>query len=220
MSRIIVALDGMDQHAMWNLASKLNGLVWGFKANDAILESGVKDLEWLTSFGKLFLDPKLLDIPNTVKNQVRRMVNSGADLITVHASGGQEMMTAAVQEGGNRILGVTVLTSMSDTEVGFVYSDLRSNVVGRLAHSAHKAGCWGVVCAPGDLAWVPQGCNTVVPGFRPHGLVKGDDQKNIGGGDDVKLATLVVVGRPITQAEDPVKAAVSINELLKKDEAA
>lgn len=221
MSRIIVALDGMKTEEMFNLANELRDKVWGFKVNDAILEGGVKNLEWLKDYGNIFLDPKLHDIPNTVKNQVRRMVDVGADLITCHTSGGLEMLQAAVEIGGDRILGVTVLTSLSDSDMYKVYGgdgggDLfRLDLVAKLASIAQQAACWGIVCAPTDLAYIPSEVRTVTPGFRPKGLLANDDQKHVGGADDAKKATLIVIGRPITQAENPSQAAGEINAQLE-----
>lgn len=214
MSRIIVALDGMTTEQMFELAVRLKGKVWGFKVNDAILENGVKSLEWLKDYGNLFLDPKLYDIPNTVKNQVRRMIDVGADLITCHISGGLEMLEAAVETGGDRILGVTVLTSMSHHDTNIIYKDSRAMLVAKMSILAKQTGCWGVVCAPTDLEYVANSLPTVTPGFRPAGLLANDDQKNVGGATEVQNSTLVVIGRPITQAFDPIIAVDEINAQL------
>jgi orotidine-5'-phosphate decarboxylase len=216
-SRIVVALDGMDGAEMFALVTRLRGRVWGWKVNDGLLDGGAASLEWLKGYGGLFLDPKLHDIPNTVHNQVRRLVVAGADLITCHASGGLEMLRAAVDAGGERILGVTALTSLGDDDLDRIYGVSRVGIVSNLAGIALDAGCWGVVCAAGDLVRVPAGLRTVVPGYRPQGLLPGDDQKVTGGSREVRGATLVVVGRPITRAADPVQVVDQINADLATD---
>jgi orotidine-5'-phosphate decarboxylase len=224
MSRIVVALDNMTAPQMLDLAKQLSGKVWGFKVNDALLEFGTSIIAQLKPFGKVFADPKLHDIPNTVANGVDRLVLAGADLITVHASGGVDMMWKAMEAGGPRILAVTILTSMTSQDIEAVYGvrdaafhddSVRHNMVARFAEMAMGANCWGVVCAAGDLPHVPAHIKTVVPGFRPKGLVAGDDQKNIGGFKEVKNATLVVVGRPITMAHDPVAVVDEFNKNLE-----
>jgi orotidine-5'-phosphate decarboxylase len=215
VSRVIVALDGMGPGPMFELARRLAGRVWGFKVNDGLLEGGAPGVSWLRDYGKLFLDPKLHDIPNTVRNQVRRLVDAGADLITCHASGGLEMLRAAVEAGGDRILGVTALTSLSGPDLDEVYGLGRAEVVFNLAGIARRAGCWGIVCAPTDLGVIGDGLRTVTPGYRPRGLLPDDDQKNVGGAAAVRGATLVVVGRPITGAADPVAATEEINAQLE-----
>lgn len=227
MSKIIVALDGLTIKGMMELVTALSGKVWGFKVNDMLVDQGCRIIQELKPHGKVFADVKLFDIPNTVANSVSRLVKAKADLITVHASGGSEMLKAAVENGKDRdgngvILAVTVLTSMSDEEMNLIYGGRyalerlnRTDIVGDLASIAQKAGVWGVVCAPGDIAHIPAGVRTVVPGFRPDGKVELDDQKNTGGFTDVEGANLIVVGRPITYANDPVAVAEAYNAVLE-----
>lgn len=223
MSKIVVALDGLDYNSAKSIVQTLEGQVWGFKVNDLLLEHGTSIISMLKHHGKVFADPKLFDIPNTVRNAVDRLVLAGADLITVHASGGIEMMWKAMEAGGPRILAVTVLTSMSPEDVEAVYGvrdaafhedSVRHNTVARLAEMAMGANCWGVVCAAGDLPHIPAGIHTVVPGFRPKGKIAGDDQKNIGGFKEVEKASLVVVGRPITMTGDPKAVVEQFNQAL------
>lgn len=175
---------------------------------------------------KVFLDLKLHDIPHQVKGAARAAALAGADLLTVHALGGSEMIAAAregveeaqAQTGAERtkIVAVTVLTSMDEAalaEVGIRESAAQE--VETLARMAVSSGADGIVCSPvevermrevlGEEAWI------VCPGVRPQGSDAGDQKrvatpaKAIADG-----ATLLVVGRPITQADDPVRACDGI----------
>jgi len=220
-SRIVVALDGMTRQQMLHLAEALLGRVWGFKVNDGLFDHGAAALSWLKEYGNLFLDAKLHDIPNTVRHQAKRLVDAGADLITCHASGGGEMLRAAVEAAPGRVLAITVLTSMSTDDLNLVYGGYeelrRQDVVRNLLEVARSADIWGVVCSPQDLDVLPHGVRAVTPGYRPRGqLDPRDDQKAIGGAREAARAALVVVGRPITQAADPVQAADAINAELNE----
>jgi orotidine-5'-phosphate decarboxylase len=165
----------------------------------------------------VFLDLKLHDIPTTVERAAARLADLGVGLLTVHASGGPAMVAAAVAGLGEagRILAVTVLTSMSDDDLAATNQPPAATQVPALAAMAVGAGAPGLVCAPRDLAAVRgavgSGVVLVVPGIRPAG--SGDD-------DHARAATpaaavadgadLLVIGRPITRAADPVAAADAI----------
>lgn len=205
---LIVALDGLTKTKSLEIASQLSGLVWGFKVNDLLLEEGFSILKDLKKFGNVFADPKLHDIPNTVKNCVRKLSDTGVSLITVHASGGQRMIEEAVSCCGSaEILSVTVLTSFSKEETKSVYGTIRTeDKVLELARLAEKAGTHGVVCSPEELPILTKEIKRVfflTPGIR---LSKSkDDQvrvmtpieaKNLG-------ARYIVVGRPITESPNP-----------------
>ena len=97
--KIIVALDGISEKEALRMAKILKGRVWGFKVNDLLFEDG-RIIAKLKKFGNVFADAKLHDIPNTVGNSVARLSRAGADMITVHGSGGIEMMKAAKQSAG------------------------------------------------------------------------------------------------------------------------
>ena len=98
-SKIIVALDGLTVKGALRIGKILSGKVWGFKVND-LLFTNVEIIRKLKKFGKIFADAKLHDIPNTVGNSVKKLSKAGADLITVHASGGVEMMKVAKKTEG------------------------------------------------------------------------------------------------------------------------
>jgi orotidine-5'-phosphate decarboxylase len=174
----------------------------------------------------VFLDVKLHDIPNTVSGAVRSLARLGPAWITIHAAGGAAMVAAAreaAEEAGPdrpRILAVTVLTSLdasalADTGVsgGTVQQVLR---LGRLAMAA---GADGLVCSPREVTTIRDSLGDapvlVVPGVRPAGSAAGD-QARIATPDQVARdgADWIVVGRPITQAADPVAAARAIAQML------
>lgn len=222
-SRLIVALDGLERRQALDLSACLRDAVWGFKVNDLLVECGVEIVRALKPLGRVFADAKLHDIPHTVANGVRRLASAGADLITVHASGGTAMVQAAVSAAGRaKILAVTVLTSLSDADCDAIYHcDTRSAVLG-LANLAARAGAGGIVCSPHELERVRScegldGLLKVTPGIRPAAYGTPDDQRRtwspraaIQAGAD-----LLVVGRPITAAADPRQALEQIVEEIR-----
>jgi orotidine-5'-phosphate decarboxylase len=173
----------------------------------------------LAALGRpVFLDLKLHDIPNTVEGAARSAAGTGAQLLTVHASGGSAMVRAAVRGAGPgvRVLGVTVLTSLDAPaleEIGLTGPP--QDAVVRLAKLAVAAGAGGLVCSPHEVkavrAAVGPGPLLVVPGVRPAGSARGDQARvatpaaAVADGADV-----IVVGRPLREADDPVAAAQRI----------
>lgn len=218
MSRILVALDGMSVSQAIVLADKLQGYVHGFKFNDLLIDEGAASIVRLFHRrGAVMLDYKFHDIPNTVVNQVRHCAALGAEFVTVHASGGIEMMLAAVTEalhGHTKVLAITALTSLNDVACRCIYGTDARNCVRRLMDMANQSGVHGVVCSPQeeDLALEVPNLIKVVPGVRlPED--KQDDQARTG---IPAWADLVVIGRPITKAADPVAAAMKFNTVLEK----
>jgi len=168
----------------------------------------------------VFLDLKLHDIPNTVAGAVRTVTQAGASLLTLHASGGAAMMTAAAQAatapGSPRLLAVTVLTSMDANELaGVGVTDPPAKQVLRLAKLAKASGITGMVCSAEEVATLrtelgPEAL-LVVPGIRPAGAAVGDQRRVATPRDAIAQgASLLVVGRPITRADNPVAAARAI----------
>ncbi|HVS63639.1 MAG TPA: orotidine-5'-phosphate decarboxylase [Thermoanaerobaculia bacterium] len=162
----------------------------------------------------LFLDLKLHDIPNTVAGAVRSIRARGADLLTVHASGGPAMLEAAAEaaEGDLDLLAVTVLTHLDAEALATL--DLpgpSEERVGRWTTLARAAGCAGVVCSPLEVAALraanPAPFLFVTPGIRPAGAGR-DDQRRVAspGAALASGADLLVIGRPLTRAEDPIAA--------------
>jgi orotidine-5'-phosphate decarboxylase len=170
----------------------------------------------------VFLDLKLHDIPNTVEGAARSAARSGAALLTVHASGGAEMVRAAVRgaEGRLRVLAVTVLTSLDGAALDAVgLAGPPEAAVVRLARLAVDAGAGGLVCSPHEVAAVRAavgpGPLLVVPGIRPAGAAKGDQARVATPAEAVRAgADVLVLGRPLRDAPDPVDAARGIAATL------
>ncbi|MDP3901242.1 MAG: orotidine-5'-phosphate decarboxylase [bacterium] len=219
-SPVIIPLDGMDRAEALRTASHLSDLAWGFKVNDQLIQEGAKivyDLKRLTG-ARIFADPKLHDIPNTVRNSVRVLRDAGADLITVHASGGIEMMQAAAEEMPDGILAVTVLTSLHDdeengnNEIRHIYGKSLRQTVREMALDAAGAGVRGIVSSAQELDVLNEEplkkLLKVTPGIRPEWYQVADDQARTMTPREAleQGADLLVIGRPILRADDPLKA--------------
>ncbi len=218
--RLIVALDVSDAHSARQLVSDIGNAAGIYKVGLQLFTaegpSLVRDL--ISSGRRIFLDLKLHDIPNTVSHAVRSAVNLGITMLTVHASAGSDVLRAAVDAAGQQlaILAVTVLTSFNDEdllEVGV--SKATGEQVVHLAALAQRAGCAGVVTSPRETALVRKSLGQdlliVNPGVRPAGSGKDDQERTATPGEAIRAgASHIVVGRPITKAEDPAKAAARI----------
>jgi len=217
--KVIVALDSLSLDNALALAEKLKGRVWGFKVNDLLLSEGVSIISQLKNYGRVFADPKLYDIPNTVKNSVAALSKAGASLITVHASGGRKMMEAAVsaaQDYPTQILAVTVLTSFDEEDTREIYLRGARDLVKLLAEKAKQAGCRGVVCSPKEAEMFSassdlHGLLKVTPGIRLSPS-SDDDQKRTSSARSALAAgsDLLVIGRPITESDCPVSALAKV----------
>jgi orotidine-5'-phosphate decarboxylase len=221
--RLIVALDVPTAEAAAALAKRLEGTCQWFKVGMELFTAvGPAVVESLVARGhSVFLDLKFHDIPNTVAGAVRSAAKLGVRLMTIHAGGGPAMLAAAREalEGAANppeLLAVTVLTSMDAAQ-------LKAAGIGRapgkqaelLAKMGMKAGIRGFVCSPEEVAALRaltgQEGVLVVPGIRPAGADAGDQKRLATPGDALRNgASYLVVGRPITQAADPVGAAEAI----------
>lgn len=218
--RICAALDFPSFEAALPFARAVAPHVGMFKVGlELYVAEGPPAVRAAAALGRpVFLDLKLHDIPNTVEGAARSAAASGAALLTVHASGGAEMIRAAVRGAGPgvRILAVTVLTSMDAAtleEVGLA-GPAESAVV-RLARLAVGAGAGGIVCSPQEVAAVRAavgpGPLLVIPGIRPAGASKGDQARTATPAAAVKAgADVLVIGRPLREGPDPVAAARAI----------
>ncbi len=216
-SPIIVALDNMSRAKAIELSRLLQGSVWGFKVNDLLLECGIEIIHELKRYGNVFADPKLHDIPNTVANGVARLRDAGADFITVHASGGKAMLEAAVKNRGNAsLLAVTALTSLSDSDTNEVYQRTTKQTVSALSDLAIQSGINGLVCSAEELSLLSKTSSTllkIVPGIRPLWYQEKDDQKRTDTPKQAleKGASYLVIGRPITESDDPPNAVKKLH---------
>jgi orotidine-5'-phosphate decarboxylase len=216
MNRICAALDLPDPQSAAQLASKLKGHVGLFKVGlELFVAHGPRAVEAIRRFGlPIFLDLKLHDIPQTVEGAARGVAALSVQYVTVHASGGTEMIRAAKRAlPETRLLAVTVLTSLGEAEqreIGFPPDAVR-----RLARLAVDAGADGIVCAPTDVAALRKELGPspliVVPGIRPAGSAKADQRRTGTPRQAVQAgASILVVGRPLRDAPDPAAAADAI----------
>ena len=221
--RLIVALDFPSADLALNLVDQLQGTCRWFKVGmELYFAAGNLVIETLLDRGfEVFLDLKLHDIPNTVAGAVRSVAGTGASLLTIHAGGGEQMMRAAVQAAtapnAPQLLAVTVLTSMDAAGLNAAgIADTPTAQVLRLARLARTAGINGLVCSAEEVAAVREamgpGARLVVPGIRPAASGAPDDQRRIATPAEAiaRGASMLVVGRPITRAADPVEAAAAI----------
>ena len=223
--RLIVALDVPDAGSAIHLVQQLSETCSWFKVGlELYIAAGPAIVEKITDSGKnVFLDLKLHDIPNTVAGAVRSAGKLGARMLTLHASGGPAMLSAAKDAIAGvtnppELLAVTVLTSMDAGQLHATgVGRLPSSQVELLAKMGTEAGIRGFVCSPHEVTALraligPAGV-LVIPGIRPAGGDVGDQKRVAGPAEALRLgASYLVVGRPITKATDPAKAAASILE--------
>lgn len=221
--RLIVALDVPSAAASAELVRSLEGTCCWFKVGlELFTAGGPAVLEPLIARGhSIFLDLKFHDIPNTVAGAVRSAAALGVRIMTVHASGGPAMLAAAqaALEGvanPPELVAVTVLTSI-DAKALKAAGVNRSpgEQVKLLAKMGLDAGIRGFVCSPQEVAALRKLAGRdgvlVVPGIRPADASKGDQKRVAAPADALRRgASYLVVGRPITQAADPAKAAEAI----------
>lgn len=233
--RLIVALDVDSFDKMKALVDELGDLVSYYKVGmELYYSAGSETIHYLKEHGKkVFLDLKLHDIPNTVGHSVASVTRLGVNLITVHASGGRAMMQAAAryaritaEELGverPKILAVTVLTSFDDQgwqEVGG-HLPIQDHVL-ELAELAKESGVDGVVASPKEASSIRKMAGDdfliVTPGIRP-AFAQTDDQKRIATPSEAFKdgSSMLVIGRPITQAIDPCAAARLILKEIKEN---
>jgi orotidine-5'-phosphate decarboxylase len=225
---LIVALDVPQGEAALRLAAELTPVAGAFKIGSELFTSaGPEFVRRIRATGaEVFLDLKFHDIPNTVAKAVAAATRLDVQMLTIHTSGGLEMMRAAEEsarktalECGRKaplVLGVTVLTSMGSenlSEIGV--TPIVSHQVQRLASLAAKAGIGGLVCSPLEIAdlrqLLPAQTQLVTPGIRTGGE-KADDQKRTMTPKEALAAgaNRLVIGRPIYAAENPRAAAERI----------
>jgi orotidine-5'-phosphate decarboxylase len=219
--RLIVAIDRSSRDEILRLIDALTGSVGIFKIGlQAFIANGPSIVREIVARGeRVFLDLKIHDIPNTAKHAVAEAASLGASMVTVHASGGAEMLRACARED-ILVLGVTVLTSLDDAQlrdVGFRSSAIDSAT--GLARLASGAGIGGVVASPHEIEAIRDACGPglkiVTPGIRPAGSDAGDQRRTKTPAAAIAAgADYIVVGRPITDASDVRSAALRISDQL------
>ena len=222
--RIFVALDTVDAGRALSLARDLAGLIGGVKlGKEFFTANGPAGVERVARAGlPVFLDFKFNDIPQTVSSAVTAALPLRPFLLTVHALGGAAMMRGAVAAAAGTarpmLVAITVLTSLNDADMKEL--GLAGPVLDRvlaLARLARNCGLDGVVCSPLEVAALRRemgpGFKLVVPGIRPTWAVAGDQKRVMTPADALAAgADYLVIGRPITGADDPRDAARRIAE--------
>ena len=222
--RVIVALDFPAEAPALALVERLDPAMCRLKVGKELFTRlGPRFVEGLVARGfDVFLDLKYHDIPNTVAAACAAAADLGVWMVNLHASGGRRMMVAAREQLAQRqvrplLIAVTILTSLATedlVEVGFA-GDPESNVL-RLSRLAAAAGLDGVVCSPREAAAiraaVGDGFRLVTPGVRPASASLDDQKRVMTPGDAMAAgASYLVVGRPITAAEDPLERLRAID---------
>ena len=228
--RLIVALDVSTAAAAQKIVQAVGDSVSTFKIGKQLFTAeGPEVVRELVRAGRqVFLDLKFHDIPNTVAAAVKSAAALNVAMLTVHASGGAKMLRAAADAAKSAkkpplVLAVTVLTSLGDQDLQEIgVSGRTTDQVLRLAELARNSGCMGVVASPQEVrqlrAMLGTGFAIVTPGVRPAGSDAGDQARVATPAEAIRNgASHLVVGRPITEAKDPGKAAAAI---LKEIEAA
>jgi orotidine-5'-phosphate decarboxylase len=223
--QIFVAVDTIDLATAAAQTAATDGVIPGIKLGLEFFMAhgpgGVRSVRSATR--PLFLDLKLHDIPNTVAGAVRAVTPLRPTLLTVHAGGGGAMLRAALDAAGEasakagiarpRIIGVTVLTSLAEADMDALgQRGPIAEQAKRLAALAKSCGLDGVVCSPHEIAALRAECGDgfllVVPGIRPTWAAAGDQKRVMTPAEAARLgADCLVIGRPITAAEDPAAAA-------------
>ena len=219
MKPIYVAIDTPDLDRAKQLAKAVATLAGGLKLGlEFFCHNGRTGVMELAETGlPIFLDLKFHDIPNTVAKAIQALAPLTPSVLTVHAAGGRAMMedAKAAAPSGTRVVGVTVLTSLDGGDLGAIGIKSDPQVqVERLAALAREAGLDGIVCSGNELAAVRKGWKDgffVVPGIRPADAAAGDQKRVMTPRAALDAgASILVIGRPVTAAEDPAAALRAI----------
>ncbi len=230
--RVFVALDFANPMAALGLADRLDPQQCGLKVGkELFVIGGPEPVRWMVDRGfKVFLDLKFHDIPNTVASACAAATRLGVFVIDVHASGGRAMMLAARTAVTNTaaatgraaplLIAVTVLTSLTDADLREVgHAGSAADEVMRLARLTQECGLDGVVCSAHEAATLRSACGhdfkLVTPGIRLADAAKDDQARIVTPDAAVRAgADYLVIGRPITQAKDPLATLSAINASL------
>jgi orotidine-5'-phosphate decarboxylase len=222
-SPVFVALDTTDPDVAKQLAERVRDHVGGLKLGlEYFSANGPEGVQAIARLGlPIFLDLKLHDIPNTVASAVQALRPIEPAILTVHAAGGRAMMEAAKAAAptGTKVVGVTVLTSLDNEDLAAigVPTDTHGQV-GRLTMLAREAGLDGIVCSGLEVSEAKRRWRDgffVVPGVRLGEAAAGDQKRVITPREALDNgASILVIGRPIAQAEDPGQAAREIAATL------
>lgn len=230
--RIFCALDTTDISVAVATAKHLMGVVGGVKLGlEYYCAAGADGFKAVAETGMpIFLDLKFHDIPNTVAGAIRAVAPLAPKILTIHTQGGPDMMRRAAETAAEEadkhgvakpwVVGVTLLTSLDNDDLAAMsITGTTATVVPTLAGLAQASGLDGIVCSPQEIAMVrsqtASDFKLVVPGIRPEGSAAGDQKRIMTPQAAVSAgADVLVIGRPITGADDPIGAARAIASSL------
>ena len=223
--KIIVAIDTYDPEEANAILDQLNPDLCKIKIGSVVFNSvGKPFLKEASSRGfKIFLDLKLHDIPNTVHEAILGFQDCDIDMLTVHISGGEEMLNKAMLAGKSinaKVIGVSILTSLEDSDTIALFDNKLEHQIRNLFEIAVKSNLDGVVCSPHELEMSNTILNSdaiiITPGIRD--IKVEDDQARIMSAKEAieKGATFLVIGRPITQAQNISTALNNFRDSIEK----
>ncbi len=219
--KMIVAVDKPDLRSALRLIDQLSGeLVWAKLGLQLFTAEGPQVVREISDRGlRIFLDLKFHDIPNTAKEAIRSARNLGVSMTTIHLAGGPEMIAACIGEAGEMlVLGVSVLTSMDEAALAAIgMAAGPSNQVLALASMGVASGIRGVVASPQEILPLRKAhgnmLTIVTPGVRSVGDASGDQRRVATPAAAIRDgADYLVIGRPITGADDPKEAFLRISD--------
>ena len=223
--RIIVAIDTYDLEEANAILDQLNPNLCKIKIGSVVFNSlGKSFLQEVSSRGfKIFLDLKLHDIPNTVHEAILGFHDCSIDMLTVHLSGGEEMLKKAMLAGKSinaKVIGVSILTSLEESDTLSLFDNKLDHQVRNLFEIAVKANLDGVVCSPHELEMSNTILNSdsikITPGIRDI-KVEDDQARTMNAKEAIEQgATFLVIGRPITQAQDISTALKTFSDSIEK----
>ena len=223
--RIIVAIDTYDLQEANLILDQLDPNLCKIKIGSVVFNSlGKSFLKEVSSRGfKIFLDLKLHDIPNTVHEAILGFHDCSIDMLTVHLSGGEEMLKKAMLAGksiNTKVIGVSILTSLDESDTLSLFDNKLDHQIRNLFKTAVKANLDGVVCSPHELEMSNTILNSdsikITPGIRDIKVV--DDQARTMNAKEAieQGATFLVIGRPITQAQDISTTLKTFSDSIEK----
>ena len=223
--RIIVAIDTYDLQEANLILDQLDPDLCKIKIGSVVFNSlGKSFLQEVSSRGfKIFLDLKLHDIPNTVYEAILGFHDCSIDMLTVHLSGGEEMLKKAMLAGKSinaKVIGVSILTSLEESDTMALFDNKLDHQIRNLFEIAVKANLDGVVCSPHELEMSNTILNSdsikITPGIRDI-KVEDDQARTMNAKEAIEQgATFLVIGRPITQAQDISTALKTFSDSIEK----
>jgi len=223
--KIIVAIDTYDYEDAVALLDQLNPDLCKVKVGSVVFNALGKDfLRLVDQRGfKIFLDLKFHDIPNTVHETILGFADCNIDLMTIHLSGGQKMINAAMAAAHiikTKIIGVSILTSLNDDDVSVLFQSTTRDQVARLFKLANETAIDGIVCSPLELALAANTLSSeilkITPGIRDI-AVSDDQSRTMTANEAVKHgASYLVIGRPISKASNVSEALKYFNQSINE----